>query len=523
MGEYLQPPLVVNPEALKEIYEEYMAATIPGWRGADGNLDMRTGGAVAQLAAQLNEASSEGATNFFRYFGNNIVGIPPIEPEFAKGTVTITVIDTLGHEIPAGTVIVWENAQKAKVAFETLELATIAPGEATVAGVNVRAVIAGLEGNELEGNAVELVSSLPFVSTVTLEAATLGGENEELDAVYLTRLTNEFQLLSPKPITPQDFTTRLLTGSETWPPGLKPAGRAMTLRGFNAEATIKETVKISTSTVVTKVKEAKNLIIGGAVSGTGIAVGSVITAINVAKEEITLSKATTKTEESELTFTGVYGQGGWITSWVSNDEGEPDPEEAELEAAVQAECLTGVEFRVKKPTYSPVSPSMTVYAYPEFEPAAIKAAVEGILRAYLSPKKWGNPPEGVLPGTFYNEPHVRRINVEFAILSLIGTHYLENLELNGAEADLVMTGLVPYPWAGIETLTGKTEVGKKVTGLSSTEKIMIGTEVTGKGIPENTTVTAVGVGEVTLSNAATEAITTPLTFTIPVAVTVLTG
>jgi hypothetical protein len=524
VSEYIQPPLTVNPEALLEIYTEYMSATIPGWKGADGNLDFRVGGGVAQMVAQLNEASTEGATNFFRYFGANIVGIKPIEATFAKGVVSITAIDTLGHEVPAGTVIVWETPQKNRVAFETLETATIAPGESVVTGVNVRAVIAGLEGNELEGNAIELVSALPFVATVTLEAKTVGGENEELDAAYLTRLSNEFQLLSPKPITTSDFNILLLAGSESWPSGLKPAGRVTTVRGFNAAATIKETVKISSSVTVTKVKEAKNVMVGTAVSGTGIAAGTVVAGVNAAKEEVTLSKAATKTEESELTFTGTLGNGGYVTSWVANSEGEPYAEEAGLEVAVQEECLTGVEFRVKKPKYVPVKVAVTVYAYPGFPTATVKASVEGIIRSYLSPNKWGDPPEGVTPGTFYNEPHIRRINVEFAILSLLGTHYLEKLELNGAEADLTMTGFVSYPWCGSEVLSGKTETGKKVTGLASTEKMMVGTEVTGKGIPTGTTVETVNSeNEVTLSHAATEAITTPLTFTTPVSVTVSTG
>src|ERR1035441_3419847 len=236
MAEYISPPLETNPEALVEIFHEYMEANVAGWEAAPGNLDERLGGAFSQLIAQLNEASSEGATNVFRYYGNNIVGIKPTEAEFAKGIAAVTAIDSLGHEIPLGTIIVWENNLKARVAFETTEAATIAPAATEVHAVPMRAVIAGSEGNGIEGNAIELVTSLPFVSKVELETPSNGGLNEEEDATYLGKLAKEFQLLTPKPILGTDFSLDLLNHPNV--------GRATTIPGFNTAATKVESVKI---------------------------------------------------------------------------------------------------------------------------------------------------------------------------------------------------------------------------------------------------------------------------------------
>lgn len=447
MTDYLAPPLELDPGTVVQAFNEYMEAAFPGWTPAAGNLDARTGGAVSQIAAQLNEAASDGATNVFRYFGANIAGVAPHEATLASGTSTWVATDTLGHTIPAGTVAVWVDGVGNRWGFETLSEAIIAPGSKEIAGVSARAVIAGEGPNNLSGAAVELVSPLAFIASVSFPSPTNGGVEAESDAAYLSRLVEEIRTLSPKPIVPKDFNA-LLTAQAT-------VGRATTIGGFNPTGTIKDKAKLtSASNELTGLKAATTevLTVGTEVTGTGIPASTFI--IEVKATSVLLSNKATETKENELTFTGTIKNGGVVTSWVGNAKGEAleTTPMKELEALIQGECLAGVVYKVLAPKYTTINVAATVSAFAGQSTASVKEAVEAAIKSYLSPENWGQSPTGQSK-EWNNDPKVRIVNVEHSILQVIGTHFVSALTLNTEALDITMAGVVALPKLGTLAVT----------------------------------------------------------------------
>jgi hypothetical protein len=450
MTDYLQPPLEPSPVGLKRIFDEYLEANLEGWQPNEANLDDRIGGALSVITPQLMEAASDGATSFFRFLGAAIFGVPPKEGTFATGTTTWVATDAVGHVIPAGTLVLWLDGSGARRGFETTAEATIEAGKSSVAGVPVRAQLVGPESNNLGGAALELQTSLPFVASVTLSSPTNGGSEAELDSAYLTRLKEELRTLSRKLIRPSDFNSYLLAR--------QPVGRVTTIAGFNPTATIKPKGALhSTKEVTGLTLSTETVLVGTAVTGAGIPANTRVIRI-ISGSAVELNNAATETKESELTFTGLTKQPGHLTSWVGTSAGTAltAEQEAVLLAEVEGEVLAGVVPHIQPPTFTALTAEATVFAWPGQNAATIKAAVEAAIKSYLSGERWGQPPTGQTK-EWNNDPKVRLVNVEHAILQVIGTHYVAELKINGGTSDVTMTGVVALP--ELTTLTVNVNIG----------------------------------------------------------------
>lgn len=206
MADYVSSPIAVDPDELKARAYDYLRAAIPGWEPADGNLDAWLIEAVAELAAQVAEAASDATVAIFRWFGANLVDVPPIDPSAASVTTAWTMQDVAGYTIPAGTTIGWTSTRGALVGFQTAEDVVIASGSDAATGVLVVAVTEGADANGLTGTA-QLVDGLDFVASVIAEDVTTGGTDGETDDAYLNRLAEELRLMAPRPIVPEDFAT----------------------------------------------------------------------------------------------------------------------------------------------------------------------------------------------------------------------------------------------------------------------------------------------------------------------------
>lgn len=445
--EYLSPPLEQNPSALLQTFNEAMETAFPGWTPAPASLAARLAGAGSQTAAQLMEAASDGATNLFRYFGANIAGLLPHEGLAASGTATWTLTDTLGHSVPAGTVAVWTDGFGNRWGLETLAEFTVAPGAKEATGIPMRATAIGTGSNGLSGLAVELSSqNVGFVASISLPTPTNGGSEAEGDAAYLSRLVEENTTLSPTPITPRDF--NIILTSKT---GI---GRSFTLRGFNPAGTVAHTGAITATAEITALTTAvtEQLVSGTVVTGTGIAAGTFVTEVGVGT--VKLNQATTKTETTTCTFTGTVKNAGFVTSWLGNSAGEAiaGGTLVELEAAIQEECLAGVTFKALSPTYTTVNVACTVFAWPGQTASVIKEAVESAIKTFMSPERWGQIPTGQTK-EWGNEPKVRIVNAEHAVLQIVGTHYVSSLTLNAGSTDVALPGVVPMPKLGTLAVT----------------------------------------------------------------------
>lgn len=198
---YLEVPITTETEDLQDAALEHLAAKVPGWEAHPGNLEVWLIEAVAQMAAELAQITAQVPDEIFRSFGLDIAKIAALEAAQATAATTWTARDTLGHTIEAGT-----QLTIADVGFEVVDEVVIAPGVAATAagGVSVIAIEPGEAANGLSTPA-EPVDALEWVQTIAVVGSTSGGADAELDEDYRTRLSEELQLQSPRPIVPRDF------------------------------------------------------------------------------------------------------------------------------------------------------------------------------------------------------------------------------------------------------------------------------------------------------------------------------
>jgi Baseplate J-like protein len=209
MPRYIQLPIQTNSVNLLELATNYLANRIPGWRVQEAELDYIMLQTQAMLAAELATIASDVPAAIFRYFGSTLMDMPPEEATVASTSSTWTAIDDAGYAVPIGTTVGIPSADGSFVAFTTANEVIIPPGSTSTAigEVILTASEAGAAGSGLgnEGTVVQLVDPLDWVDTIILAGMTIGGVDEELDDVYLDRLRAELQLMSPRPILPQDF------------------------------------------------------------------------------------------------------------------------------------------------------------------------------------------------------------------------------------------------------------------------------------------------------------------------------
>jgi hypothetical protein len=173
----------------------------PGWQLQPGSLADLIIEAVCSVAAPQADVAAQKLISDFRYFGT-LVDLPPIDAVPATAVGTFTVKDNAGYTIPAGSVIGVADASGALQGFD-LTADLVIPALSTSGTATVTAETAGAAGNDLSGSA-QLVQVPPFVTAASM-AASSQGIDAESDAVYLQRLVETLQLLTPEPILPANF------------------------------------------------------------------------------------------------------------------------------------------------------------------------------------------------------------------------------------------------------------------------------------------------------------------------------
>lgn len=244
MTEYLDIEFEADPDALSQEAFDFLTTAIPNWSPAEGNLDVWLIRSIARIASEVQEMSSSVPTTIFRYYGANIVNIPPIDAVSATGFTTWTMRDSLGYTIPDGTLVAVRLSGDVLIPFQTVGDVIVAPGATVTAtgGVVISAVNPGAEGSGLTGT-MELLDSIGFVDTIMLEApGTTGGIDAETDDAYLNRLALQLQLMAPRPIIPSDFAAMALD--------VAGVHRALALDGFDPVANTYDNERMVTVAMV---------------------------------------------------------------------------------------------------------------------------------------------------------------------------------------------------------------------------------------------------------------------------------
>ena len=228
MAEYVNVPSDTDPDSIAQEAYAYLEGVSPGWTPHDGELDVWLIEAFSQAAADVRDVATDVQTNIFRYFGNSVIALPPVDATSAVATTNWTLADTLGHTIPAGTVIGVPDGFGNYLPFKTTIAVVVNPGSSTATGVAVEALDEGSEPSGLGtvGTVCTLLDQLAWVTGVTLAGATSGGADAEDDTTYLNRLASALRLMSPRPILPADFSALALT--------VAGVGRATTYDGYDA-------------------------------------------------------------------------------------------------------------------------------------------------------------------------------------------------------------------------------------------------------------------------------------------------
>ena len=207
--EYIVAPIDTDPQDLLSDAYSFIQSVIPGWTPSDGHLDVWLLQSIASIAAESRDVASEVTKSIFRWYGAYLIGLQPIDATAATSTTTWTMTDTGGYLIPSGTQVGIDDGLGNVIPFLTNDDIQVFPGSlATAVGaVEITAADPGSDSQGLgtPGDIIELLDPLTFVDHVTLEETTDGGQDAELDDVYLNRLSATLQLLAPRPILPQDF------------------------------------------------------------------------------------------------------------------------------------------------------------------------------------------------------------------------------------------------------------------------------------------------------------------------------
>jgi hypothetical protein len=202
---YIPVPIDTTPVDLAAEAFDYLQGKVSGWEPANGNLESWMIEALAEIAAELRELTALVPEAIFGFFGSSILGIPPYPAVQATALTTWKAVDQAGYTITAGTIVaITPPASTEGFGFFVAADTVIPSGQDTVTGVECYALEAGSGASGLTGD-LAVVDSLVFIQSVTLEAATSGGQDAETVDTYLSRLSALLTLLTPRPILPQDF------------------------------------------------------------------------------------------------------------------------------------------------------------------------------------------------------------------------------------------------------------------------------------------------------------------------------
>jgi hypothetical protein len=209
---YQRFPIETDPDALaKDSYDLLASKTGGIWQPADGNLDTWLLEATARMAAEVRDVAADVPDAIFRTYGEELIGLQPLDPTSAQAVLNLTLRDTAAYVIPPGTTFAVEDLTGEAHAFATTDETTILEDDAApsprIVQLVAYALVAGADASGIapRPDNAYLLDALAYVTAVALAAPTSGGSDGESDDDYMTRLAGYLTLLAPRPILPNDF------------------------------------------------------------------------------------------------------------------------------------------------------------------------------------------------------------------------------------------------------------------------------------------------------------------------------
>ena len=205
-GGYIQLPITTDPDILQQEAITAIAAELPGWVPRESHIEVLLLEQFAAMCAESAQVAASVPTAIFSYFGS-LIGITPNQGAYATAQTTWTMADNKGYTIPEGTIVGYQVLGNQAYLFSTTATFTVPSGSTTTApgAVLIQSQQIGTVYNNLAPQNLTLITALSYVASITSTTVTSGGADQETTTSYLNRLSNELQLLTPRPILPADF------------------------------------------------------------------------------------------------------------------------------------------------------------------------------------------------------------------------------------------------------------------------------------------------------------------------------
>lgn len=490
MGRYIALPVPRDPAEAEETSFEVVRTQFPQWAPRDADpltIALRSN---AVLVAELGELATRMGEEAFRFFGRGVAELPPVDARPAVGRLLVTAKDDDGpYLVPEGMQVLGRSALGEEVGFRTLAAAVIPSGASTVT-VDVEATDEGVESNGIGGSA-EFSEYIDYLTAVEFVGVTSGGEDREADAPYLDRLSDEFEMFSPRPILPEHFATlarRLGAYRATAIDGLDPLAvsgqnerQSVTMTGASSgsfglrimdpESPVDElgTLLFDFTDSADEVQTAVGMVVSDVVvTGGPLTVAPLVfewagshagepwpllVAVNVTPSGADVDVARLQAGEP---FEVSTGNRATVAVAMIDAAGEPLPpaERSRIGAALLAMREVGWSVPMLDPTYTGIDVAWTATAYPGWDPAVVNAAAAAQVAAYLSPATWGARTDTGEVREWLNEPLVRYLEVAEQLQRVEGLRYLNSLTIARSgqtprTVNVTLDGLAPLPRPGV--------------------------------------------------------------------------
>lgn len=483
MSDFVTIPFESDPDVLTDTAVESLRAAIPGWEPADGNLEVWMLAAFARIASEVTTVAASVPAAVFRAFGQQLIGLPPLDGETATITTIWTAADTAGYTAGSGTQVAHRVSGDTLILFETTADVVIPPGSASLSGIVLTAVAVGTGSNAVPTGPMELIDALSWVSTIVASTVSAGGIDAETDAAYLDRLTAELRLSSPRPILPDDFAvlarrvegvTRALA-VDGYDPGVNeqqqvaitgaPTGGTFTLT-YSAQTTTGIGYNTTAGATQTALEGLSNIgagdvvVTGGPLPGTPLVVEftGALASTNVTAMTATpsLTGGTSPAVVITTPRAGVAVSSGnerMVCLFPLDAAGAGSSPTIRATLQTYLDGLREVSFvvNVAAPTVTTVNVVYTVHVTAGYDPVTVVAAASAAVTAYLSPSVWAGG-DASPPVWRAGETLVRYLALSAVLAGVQGVAWVATLTLNTTTADVTLAGVAALPALG--TLSG---------------------------------------------------------------------
>ncbi len=208
MAEAITIPVEEEADDILQLEIDDFQAGQPDWVPNDGAPEVRLMRVFSLRFSVLLNVFTQVTTAIFRYFGESIARVPPIQATYATVDATFTLVDTVGHTIPAGLRVAINGDNDTSAIFEVLAETVVHSGSST-AVVSLKAQEEGSAFNDLSGS-VTVLDPREWIQSIALLAATDGGGDAEEEAPYLKRLSKRLQRGADTIVTASDLEAALL-------------------------------------------------------------------------------------------------------------------------------------------------------------------------------------------------------------------------------------------------------------------------------------------------------------------------